>query len=246
MALMNELPGAVEPSHRVPGAVELRAGTVPAREALVRARTLRLAVGAGLVGFGTMLGLVQADRSARFDLAVTRVLQRHDGASLGRLMRLASWPGFPPQSRVIPPVLIGGWLALGLRVEAICQAAAWGSALLATLVKALTRRPRPVAPQVEVVLAPLGGTSFPSGHVLSYVGTYGFCAFVLGVRVRRPGSRALAVAMPLSLVALVGPSRIQQGHHWFTDVAASYLLGLAYVAALVSVYQRLLARSREP
>jgi len=40
------------------------------------------------------------------------------------------------------------------------------------------------------------------------------------------------------LIVLVGPSRIQQGHHWPTDVSASYLLGLAYVLALAVLYER--------
>ncbi len=44
------------------------------------------------------------------------------------------------------------------------------------------------------------------------------------------------------LVALVGPSRIYQGHHWATDVAASYLLGFSYLAALVAIYRRLRSR----
>ena len=45
----------------------------------------------------------------------------------------------------------------------------------------------------------------------------------------------------LGLVALVGPSRIQQGHHWFTDVTASYLLGTSYVVALAALYRRVKA-----
>jgi membrane-associated phospholipid phosphatase len=50
------------------------------------------------------------------------------------------------------------------------------------------------------------------------------------------------VVPPIALVALVGPSRIHQGHHWLTDVLASYLLGTSYVAALAALYRRWLAR----
>jgi membrane-associated phospholipid phosphatase len=45
------------------------------------------------------------------------------------------------------------------------------------------------------------------------------------------------VAGLAGLLALVGPSRIQQGHHWTTDVVASYLLGAAYLFALVEAYR---------
>src|SRR5205814_10141986 len=135
-------------------------------------------------------------------------LQRLRDPRIAEVMRIAWWPGFPPQSRLIPPALIGTWLILDLPLEAAGQAAAWGSALLATLAKRLANRGRPLAPQVEVVLAPLHGTSFPSGHVLSYVGTYGFLAYALATRIRDPSTRAATLAVPVGLICLVGPSRI--------------------------------------
>jgi membrane-associated phospholipid phosphatase len=54
------------------------------------------------------------------------------------------------------------------------------------------------------------------------------------------------VASLAVLLALVGPSRIQQGHHWATDVAASYLLGLAYLLVLVEAFGRATARASLP
>jgi membrane-associated phospholipid phosphatase len=43
-------------------------------------------------------------------------------------------------------------------------------------------------------------------------------------------------------VALVGPSRVYQGHHWFSDVSASYLLGLSYLIGLTRLYRTWKAR----
>jgi membrane-associated phospholipid phosphatase len=40
----------------------------------------------------------------------------------------------------------------------------------------------------------------------------------------------------------VGPSRIYQGHHWPTDVTASYFLGTSYLVALTALYRRVKAR----
>jgi undecaprenyl-diphosphatase len=193
---------------------------------------------AGTLGlFTALFAIVRANRSAAFDLAVTLKLQERETPALGALMRAASWPGFPPQSRLIPPAVIAGWWLAGRRRASSFQLAAWGGALISTVIKAAIRRPRPLPPEVRVVVAPLGGTSFPSGHVLTYVGFYGFLGFLLSEHLRDGALRNASVASMAGLLALVGPSRIQQGHHWTTDVVASYLLGTAYLFALVELYR---------
>jgi membrane-associated phospholipid phosphatase len=215
---------------------------VPRRVAILRGRTGTLAATAGLAAFATIFAAVKARHSDEIDLAITLRVQAREHPSLARLMELSSWPGFPPQSRVIPPALILSMLALRLRTEAGFQLLAWGTAGLSPIVKAYVRRPRPLPEQVRIALAPLGGSSFPSGHVLTYVGTYGFLAYLVYTLVDPPQVRWPAVAGLLGLLGLVGPSRIYQGHHWPSDVAASYLLGLSYLVGLTALYRR--ARER--
>jgi membrane-associated phospholipid phosphatase len=194
-------------------------------------------IGAALGLFTVLFAVVRANRSAAFDLAVTLKLQERDTPTLTALMNAASWPGFPPQSRLIPPAIMAAWWLAGRRRAAAFQLAAWGGALISTTIKAAIRRPRPLPPEVRVIVAPLGGTSFPSGHVLTYVGFYGFLGFLLAEHLRDGPLRNASVASLTALLALVGPSRIQQGHHWATDVVASYLLGTAYLLALVELYR---------
>ena len=200
---------------------------------------------ADLALFAALLVAVKANASAAFDASITLRLQAARSRWLGRLFHAVSWPGFPPQSRVIPPVVIALWWVAGRPFAAAFQLAGWGTAFLSTLVKAVVRRPRPMPPQVRVVVAPLGGTSFPSGHVLTYVGFYGMLAYLLAVELRDQAARTTAITFLAGLVALVGPSRIQQGHHWPTDVLASYLLGSAYLLALIEAHERF-AETRDP
>ncbi len=204
----------------------------------MRARlTAERVIGAMLVAFAGVFGVVRTNQSAAFDLAATLKFQSWEHPALASLMRAASWPGFPPQSRLIPPAIVGGWMLTRGRRAAMFQLAAWGGAAISTVLKAMIRRPRPLPPKVRVVVAPLGGTSFPSGHVLTYVAFYGFLGFLLAEHLRDGPLRNASVASLSAMLALVGPSRIQQGHHWTTDVTASYLLGLAYLFALVELYQ---------
>ena len=198
-----------------------------------------------LVGlFASLLVAVRTKRTAAFDLAVTIKLQERELPAVADVMRAVSWPGFPPQSRLIPPAIIATWWLVGRPRAAAIQRAAWGGAAMSTALKAVMDRPRPLPPEVRVVVAPLGGTSFPSGHVLTYVGFYGFLGFLLAEHLRDGALRNASIATVTSVLALVGPSRIQQGHHWTTDVLASYLLGLAFLLALVQLYHATTPRSR--
>lgn len=217
--------------------------TFPTPVALRRGRGASAIAAVGLAGFLGIFGLVRTHRSEAFDLALTMKLQSRRHALLERLMATASWVGFPPQSRIVPPAIIGTLWALRFPTEAAFQLLAWCTGLVSTGLKAIMRRPRPVAgTDLRVVAAPLGGSSFPSGHVITYMGTYGFLAYLVHTMVRPRGARRAIVGGLVGLLAFVGPSRIYQGHHWPTDVSASYLLGTSYLIGLTVLYRRVKER----
>lgn len=198
---------------------------------------------AGICGFAALAVLIRRQKVETIDQAITVRLQAIRDPRFERAMTFVSWFGFVPQSRVLPPTYaVILWIA-HFRLEAVFQLAAWGTALLSTIVKAFMRRPRPVAgTDLRVVAASLGGSSLPSGHVLTYVGVYGWMAIVANLLIKPALLRRLVVAALAILIAAIGPSRIYLGHHWPTDVAASYLLGSSYVAALWVAYRRLKPR----
>jgi membrane-associated phospholipid phosphatase len=211
------------------------------RVALVRTRTGERAILASLAAFAALFGLVRAGDTARIDRSISRGLQRL-GRPVDPLLRLVSWPGFPPQSRVLPGLAAALLWVAGLRLEALFQLGAWSGAVLSNGLKALARRPRPAqADAIEIVAAPLRGSSFPSGHVLTYVGVYGFLAHLAAAHVRPLLPRRVIAGALVALVGLVGPSRVQQGHHWPSDVLGSYLVGLPLLALYVEGYRRVKA-----
>ncbi|MEO6350265.1 MAG: phosphatase PAP2 family protein [Candidatus Limnocylindrales bacterium] len=219
-----------------------RTGTVSRDVALLRGRNGMAVAAVALTAFGAIFTAVKAKRSEQVDIAITLRLQARQHRSVAALMEAVSWPGFPPQSHFIPPLIIASMLAMRLRTEAAFQLLAWGTGGISTVVKGFVHRPRPLPEQVRVVLAPLGGSSFPSGHVLTYVGTYGFLAYLAYTLVRPPGVRWPMALGLVGMIGLVGPSRIYQGHHWPTDVAASYFLGTSYLIAVLALYRRFRAR----
>ena len=193
--------------------------------------------------FSIVFAIVRRNRSAAADAAITLRLQQRQHPWFNRLMHVVSWPGFPPQSRLLPPVLSAGLFALGFRLEAVFQLLAWGSGGISFFFKRIMRRSRPNHdyPGIRVAVARIGGTSFPSGHVLNYLGVYGFLTYLSYTWIRPAAIRRVVVGLLGSLLALVGPSRVYLGHHWFTDVTASYLLGLSWLIGLTSLYRRVKA-----
>lgn len=244
---MTPIPAPADPLTRAADTIDPRpaaehvlpAGTVDPATAIVRGRHASWLTALGIGGFAAIFGIVRARRSEAFDIELMAAVQRLRHPVAETVMRAASWPGFPPQSRLITPLVLAGLLAARLRTEAAGLVVAWGTALVSVVTKALMRRPRPTAsPRLRVVTARLGGSSFPSGHVITYVGVYGFLAYLANTLIRPVAPRRLLTGALLALVALVGPSRVHQGHHWPTDVTASYLLGTAYLVGTTSLYRR--------
>lgn len=210
--------------------------------ALSRGKTGSLVATLAMALFAVLFTLVRSKRSAATDVAITLKLQRRRHPVLARSMAIASWPGFPPQSRLIPPALVTALWVVGLRLEAVFQLVAWGTSGVSFVFKSIMRRPRPQQGEIQVAIARIGGTSFPSGHVLAYMGNYGFLAYLAYTLIRPDRLRRAVVGAIIALVSLVGPSRIYLGHHWATDVLASYLLGTSYLIGLTAVYRRVKAR----
>lgn len=126
--------------------------------------------------------------------------------------------------------------------------AAAGSLSMTTVGKALVGRVRP--PLAEAVPPYEYAFSFPSGHALNSTVIAGMVAYLLVLRLRSRLSRALTVVAAASWAIAMGLSRIFLGHHWLTDVVFAWLLGLAWLALLITAHRLFLtirrSRSEQP
>ncbi len=87
------------------------------------------------------------------------------------------------------------------------------------------------------VLQELASYSFPSGHVMLYTAFFGFLTFLSFSLLKPSWKRRLLTLFFLSLVFLVGPSRIYLGQHWASDVFAGYLLGSLWLLLAIQLYR---------
>lgn len=82
-------------------------------------------------------------------------------------------------------------------------------------------------------------TCYPSGHVASYVVFSGYLAYLVLKFVKKTRTRSILLVILLSIIVLVGPSRIYLHVHWLSDVIAGYFLGFAVLLFLISLRSRL-------
>ena len=119
------------------------------------------------------------------------------------------------------------------RLAVFVVVTAAGGGILSTLVKLVVDRPRPV---VDHPVATAFGGSFPSGHSLASTVCYGalLLAFLPAVPRR---ARAAAVVATVVVVLAIGCTRLLLGVHFLSDVVGGYVLGLAWLAGAVAVFE---------
>ncbi len=188
-------------------------------------------IGAAWLFLGIVEDVLTGDPLVAFDRTVYDALQAVRTAWGDNLMVAVTEFG---SAYVIVPVIavVSLWLALTRRFRTLAYwlAAIAFAALAVLALKYSIGRVRPIHDN-----AMIDALSFPSGHAAVAMVVYGFLASL--VARGKPGWQKAAItvgtAIPILLIAF---SRIYLGVHWFSDVAASLTLGLAWIALLTIAY----------
>jgi undecaprenyl-diphosphatase len=77
----------------------------------------------------------------------------------------------------------------------------------------------------------VGLHSFPSGHAMASIATYGFISYILAKQF--PQWQRQIFAFTAVLIVAIGFSRLYLGVHWPTDVVAGYAAGLVWLIVCV-------------
>jgi undecaprenyl-diphosphatase len=177
-------------------------------------------------------GVVEGE-SRRFDRAVLIWIHVYSPEWLEGPMRLVTalgyyWVVLPLLAAVVFIFYLKGW-----RLSAhLLLVSTVGGFLLTIVLKGVFGRARP-----ELFDAGYTASfySFPSGHAAIAVGFYGTLTLILAYRLRG-FARWAVVACGVSLVLLIGFSRLYLGVHYPTDVLAGFLAAPLWVIFVGVVY----------
>lgn len=214
-----------------------RAESAPAPVRRYRAVLFQVTLVVVAGAFAVLTFLVKTMPAFAIDLQITKAIQLINFQPFAVLMSVVSWPGFSPQSVIITGLIILLIYGFGLHWETVMVLiAAVFSTAVNVLVKDLIQRPRPAASLVNVIDT-LESYSFPSGHVMFYLGFFGFIAFLAFSLLKPSLKRTLLLVLFGSLIVLIGASRIYLGEHWASDVLGAYLLGSLTLVVIIQFYR---------
>jgi len=110
-----------------------------------------------------------------------------------------------------------------------------GSLTMTTVGKSIVGRVRP--PLADAVPPFEHSPSFPSGHTLNSTVIAGLVAYLVLRRLTSRLAMVVTVALAVAWAAAMGLSRVFLGHHWLTDVAVGWTLGLSWVGVLIFAHR---------
>ena len=201
--------------------------------------TVSLAVFAAI-----LTGLVLALGILPGDVEVSRGFQSVHVPLLSGLMRFGDSAGSKVWLFSLLGVVTLGLLSIRRWRELSVLAMASSFYVFSPLLKELIQRPRPNLDGINVLVTPVG-YSFPSGHAMgSGLIIGGVVIVALLVLKGRPVAQSIAAAAGLSVLAIIGASRIYLGAHWLSDVVAGYTLAALFLLVATRFVGRRLATAR--
>lgn len=193
------------------------------------------------IGFLLLTAFVFFFPSSLIDREFSEEVQEHHNLILDTIMKAISWFGYLPNAPITVTSIALIFFYFKYKKEALFLLSTLLSGVVSSIIKLLINRPRPSEPLVRIIVR-TQQQSFPSGHVLFYVLFFGFLTFLMYEIKTIPKFIKVTVSViSLLFIFTIPYSRVYLGAHWFTDVAAGFLLGLICLYVLSVLYLKKLS-----
>jgi membrane-associated phospholipid phosphatase len=221
--------------HGLPEPVAVKLGPLGRYE--LRAALLVIAMALVGIPFGLLLHQVTTDGplTALDDSAARWLNARFHGEDgVITLLHIVSFLG-KPIFLLFAIGIPGLWIFMhgGRKLGIFLAVTCIGGGIVDTIVKVSVGRPRP---EVDEPIVEAFGKSFPSGHSMQAVVCYGALLLVL-LPLLNGRNRTLAIGAYVALFLAIGFSRLSLGVHFISDVLGGYVLGAAWLAGSVAVFE---------
>ncbi len=176
--------------------------------------------------------VVERETLARFDLQLAAAWRASATPTGAHIFSIVTQLGSGAVIALVGVAVAAVLLARRRRYLAVGWVAAIvGAWILNLVLKLVVQRPRPTFANRWVTVHTF---SFPSGHAMSSLVTYGMLAYVLVLAVSGSRARRFIVLAALLLVLAIGFSRLYLGVHYFSDVMGGYAGGVVWLTACIS------------
>lgn len=175
----------------------------------------------------------------QFDLIITKAIQGVTVPGFNFLMVQLTNLGNPIMASI--SVIIVGLILFMLKKKTaaiISIISTIGLSAIGIFFKDIVARPRPASSLVNQLVHFVKPDSFPSGHVLQFMGLYGFVFVFIFTTIKMSRARTVLLILLLLLIVGIGFSRIYVGAHWFSDVLGSYLIGTVWLYFMTLLYNK--------
>ncbi len=180
--------------------------------------------------FGWLADEMIEGKTRYFDTTVRNFIHEFAFPALTSVMQLASFLGSTLFLTIFGVLIV---ITLYLRKHRhgalLFTITTVGASILLVLLKLAFKRVRP-EPFFDTIL-PVS-YSFPSGHSLASFCFYGALAVILTDRTNKLGHQIIIWISAITMILLIGISRIYLGVHYPSDVVAGYAVGLIWVITI--------------
>lgn len=196
-----------------------------------------------IIAFAILVILAKDNPYFKIDLQISQIVQSINIPGFESLMVLVTTMGNAIWHIILAGVSVLVIYKIWSKQDALALfLSSTGAYFISIVLKTLIARPRPDPNLIHQFSTFSKADSFPSGHVLNFIGLYGFLFFLTYLKLKPGRLRVVLLTVFAGLIFLVGLSRIYLGAHWFSDVLGAYLIGMIWLYVMIRLYQRFFSK----